>query len=61
MGEMSDLGALGANPCSMQPWRAEGLLGGRCRWAWVLAREGMGVSGPWGQKLSATERGAAVM
>lgn len=45
----------------MQPWRAEGLLDGRCRWAWVLAREGMGVSGPWGQELSATERGAAVM
>ena len=26
-----------------------------------LAREGMGVSSPWGQGLSATERGAAVM
>lgn len=38
-----------------------GAAGRTSRWAWVLAHGGMGVSGPWGRGLSATEHGATVM
>lgn len=65
MGEMSDLGALGlpvnGDPLLHAALEGRGAAGRTWKVGSGLAREGMGVSSPWGQGLSATERGAAVM
>ena len=59
------MGALGlpmdGDPLLHAALEGRGAAGWTSRWAWVLARGGMGVSGPRGRGLSATERGASVM
>lgn len=62
VGELSALGLpMDGDPLLHAALEGRGAAGWTSRWARVLARGGMGVSGPRGRGLSATERGASVM
>lgn len=62
VGELSALGLpVDGDPLLHAALEGRGAAGWTSRWAWVLARGGMGVSSPRGRGLSATERGASVM